>query len=246
LVVVLVLALVSKSIWCRYFCPLGAFFAIIKKISFFKIERDTKTCNSCNLCDINCPAHLKIKDSLSIKDADCISCGKCVSVCPKDSLSFKIFNKTVSKKLFSILVLALVILPLAIAPYTPFWQTKPQSNIISATGSINVEDIKGSNTLAYVIQTTKVPLSEFQKSLKLPLNIDSSLMLKEIGTKYNLNNSEGTLLETEDFRNVVRDYLARAQTSNQTCPFNETNCVFPGKCASYVDTNQDNICDYSQ
>ncbi|MEI7426264.1 MAG: 4Fe-4S binding protein [Candidatus Moraniibacteriota bacterium] len=47
LVLVLVSALFSKNLWCRYFCPMGAFFGIMKKISFLEIKRDTKTCISC-------------------------------------------------------------------------------------------------------------------------------------------------------------------------------------------------------
>jgi NapH/MauN family ferredoxin-type protein len=128
---VVVAALFSKSLWCRYFCPLGAFFGVIKKISFLKIKRDGKTCTSCGLCDRIFPANLKIKTAETIKDADCISCGKCISNCPPHSLNYVIFNKPISKKLFSILVIVLVVLPLVIAPYTSFWKTKPESNITS-------------------------------------------------------------------------------------------------------------------
>ena len=41
LMLVLFSALFSKSLWCRYFCPLGAFFGIMKKLSFLKIERNS-------------------------------------------------------------------------------------------------------------------------------------------------------------------------------------------------------------
>ncbi|MEA3273337.1 MAG: DUF4405 domain-containing protein [Patescibacteria group bacterium] len=30
------------------------------------------------------------------------------------------------------------------------------------------------------------------------------------------------------------------------CPYNETDCPSPGECSRYTDTNNDNICDYSQ
>lgn len=209
LAIVLLIALFSKSLWCRYFCPLGAFFGIIKKISFLKIKRDANTCINCGLCDKNCPANLKIKTASVVNSADCISCGKCIGTCPKNSLDYVIFGKKISKKLFDVLVILLVLLPLAIAPFTPYWKTKPQSNIVNVQGKINVADIRGSNTLKYVIDTTKVPLSEFILQLGLPENVDTSLMLKEIGLKYILKNANGNILETSDFRNVISNYFAK-------------------------------------
>lgn len=243
LLIFLITALFSKSWWCRYFCPLGAFFAIFKKIGFFKIKREESSCISCGLCDRQCPANLKIATVKAVKDADCISCGRCISDCPKDSLSFYIFGRPISKKYFSWLVLLLVALPLAIAPFTPFWQTKPESNIINVQGEINVADIRGSNTLAYLIETTGVPLLEFQKKLFLPSEVDISLKLKDIGPTYNLYNQLGNVLETEDFRQVVAVYSP--STSEADCPFRTQDCEFPGDCGLYVDTNHDGFCDHS-
>ena len=247
LIVVLVGSLFFKNFWCRYFCPLGAFFGAVKKLSFFGIKRDSKTCISCGICDRSCPANLKIASAEEVKSVDCISCGKCVSSCPENSLSFKIFDKVVSKKLFLILVFALIILPLTIAPYTPFWKTKPESNIINSKGEINTADIRGSNTLKYIMEKTGVPLTEFQNKLKLPKDIDTSLKLKEIGLKYDLKNSEGNFLEAEDFRVVIDEYVAsQKNVSKKDCPFGKTDCEFPGDCGMYVDADGNKICDHSE
>jgi NapH/MauN family ferredoxin-type protein len=247
LAVVLILALFSKNLWCRYFCPLGAFWGMVKKISFFKIKRDAQTCVTCGICDRHCPANLKIESALVIKSADCISCGSCVKGCPENSLSYAIFNKKISSRTFSLLVLVLVIIPLVIVPYTPFWKTKPESNIVNSQGEVNTADIRGSNTLKYVIETTKVPLVEFQIRLGLPKDIDQSMKLKEIGLKYDLKNKEGTVLETEDFREVINQYMAKKSTKKTVdCPFDEVDCEFPGDCGAYIDVNGDRICDHSQ
>ena len=203
LLIVIVISLFSKNIWCRYFCPLGAFFAIFKKISFFRIKRDKDTCISCGICDKKCPAGLKIMTADKVDSTDCISCGKCVGNCLKNSLSFRILGKEVSKSKFSLLILVLVFLPIAILPYTPIWQTKPQSNIINSAGKTNVADIRGSNTLEYLITITGIPFEVFVVVLKLPQDIDKEMKLKDIGTKYNLKNDEGLLLEVEDFREFV-------------------------------------------
>jgi NapH/MauN family ferredoxin-type protein len=246
LVLVLIGALFSKSLWCRYFCPLGAFFGMVRKFSFLEIERNAKTCISCGGCDQNCPANLKIATAETVDEADCISCGQCIKNCPEKSLNWAIFGEKISPKTFILLVFALVILPLIIAPYTPFWKTKPESNIVNKQGEINTADIRGSNTLQYVIETTKVPLGEFQNALGLPKDVDTSLKLKEIGLKYGLKNTAGAILETEDFRVVVKAYLSKQKTSAAgDCPFGETDCEFPGECVNYIDENNDRICDHS-
>ncbi|KKR19876.1 MAG: Polyferredoxin-like protein [Candidatus Moranbacteria bacterium GW2011_GWA2_39_41] len=75
---ILVLAsLFSKNWWCRYFCPLGATFAIFKKLSPFKISRNASTCISCGTCTRSCPAGLPVEKQDETKSADCISCLDC-------------------------------------------------------------------------------------------------------------------------------------------------------------------------
>jgi hypothetical protein len=149
--------------------------------------------------------------------------------------------------MFSVLLIVLVVLPLIIAPLTPFWKTKPESNIINVRGEINTDDIRGSNTLKYVIETTKVPLSEFQEKLNLPANVDTSKKLKEIGALYNITNKDGEIIKTEDFRLIIDEYIKNKRMEiGQDCPFGKTNDEFPGDCGRYIDNNQDNICDHSQ
>ncbi len=247
LVIVIVISLFTKSFWCRYLCPLGAFFGIIRKFSFLKINRDAKTCISCGMCDRACPAGLQIMMSEQIKNSDCISCGKCVDSCPENSLDFVLFGKKISGKIFSILVLVLVILPLVVMPYTPIWKTKPESNIVNSLGQVNTADIRGSNTLQYLIDVTKVPLEEFKEKLNLPDDVDLTIKIKLIGTQYNLKNEKGEFLQTEDFRQVIDNYLNRKLSKAYgKCPFGEVACEFPGKCGRYVDLDEDKICDYSQ
>ena len=250
LALVLISAIFAKGFWCRYFCPLGAFFGLIKKISFFKIKRNANTCIDCGTCNENCPAGLEIKTVKVVKDVDCLSCGQCVSHCPESSLSFNILGKKVSKKNFSLLIIILVILPLIILPYTPFWKTKPESNIINSEGEINTADIRGSNTLKYVLETTKVPLSEFQTQLGLPADVDVSLKLKDIGAKYNLKNKDGIFLDGEDFKAVIDEYIAKKKVSSVSsvisCPSEQTDCQFPGDCGSYIDKDGNGICDQSE
>lgn len=257
---IVVISLFTKNWWCRYFCPLGAFLAPWKKIGLFKVERNAKTCISCGLCNESCPAGLEIATVDKVRNADCISCGKCVGGCPENSLKFTIANRPVSLKKFLGLIGILVVLPLIIFPLTPLWQTKPESNLIDVHGEINVKDLRGSNTLEYVIEKTGVPLGEFQSKLGLPADVDLKMKLKEIGPNYNLKNAEGEFIETEEFRQIIEEYLSASPKTAEpvsaidktkevvaaSCPFGETDCEFPGDCPMYVDTNANKICDRSE
>ena len=74
---------------CKYFCKEGATAALINPVKMRRIERDTKSCNDCGLCDRVCPMDIRVSKNDSVKDISCLSCFKCVQICPKDSLRIK-------------------------------------------------------------------------------------------------------------------------------------------------------------
>lgn len=204
LAAVVIGSLFTKNWWCRYFCPLGATLGLLRKLSPFKIERNASSCISCSTCNHDCPANLDIEHASAIESADCISCLNCVSDCPKGSLSAKVFGKVITKKQLAVWSVAAFFAPLLIIMATPLWQTKASTNVLTSTGSVDVDNIRGSNTLNKVLEDTRLPLELFVQELKLPKDVDTKLMLKDIGTKYNLTNKAGETLETEDFREVIR------------------------------------------
>lgn len=205
--IVLLMALFTKNIWCRYFCPLGAFLGIIKKISPFKIHREASSCTNCGLCRKTCPANLPVGQQDVTSDADCTSCLNCVADCPTASLSISIIGKKFNKKWFSLIALAVFIIPVIIVTNTPAWKTGPVTNLVKPSGEIDVANIRGSNTLGNLIETTGIPMEVFTRELGVPSDADRNLKLKEIGTKFGLKNKAGEPLETEDFREVVSRYL---------------------------------------
>lgn len=93
LAVFLGLALFFRRPFCRWFCPLGAFYAPFNKISIFKLELDKDTCINCGLCNKVCPVSIKVTEN--IDNAECLRCLDCKNVCPKGCISF---SATSSKK----------------------------------------------------------------------------------------------------------------------------------------------------
>jgi len=243
---VVITAFFSKGRRCRYLCPLGAFFGLLKKLSFSKLKRDQNTCVSCDICRKSCPANLKIKTADQITDADCVSCLKCVGDCPKNSLDIFVLWKKMKKQTFMILVVAIFFGGLGLFMMTPLRKTKPDSNIVSEQWIVSVENIRGSNTLHYVIETTHVPFEVFQEQLGLPADMKQEMKLKDIGLTYNILNASGLVLETEDFRIVIERFMSEQTAPTLDCPFGRTDCEFPGECDLYTDQDGNKVCDHSE
>jgi ferredoxin-type protein NapH len=62
--------------FCRFVCPLGAFYGFFNKTSLFSIKVDKTKCVNCHACEKVCPMDIK-----KVGDHECISCGKCKSIC---------------------------------------------------------------------------------------------------------------------------------------------------------------------
>lgn len=76
--------------YCRYLCPWGALYGLVGRLGFFKVAVDRDRCIPCNLCESACdmgiPLRQVLMDHGQIKLADCVGCGRCVQVCPRDAL----------------------------------------------------------------------------------------------------------------------------------------------------------------
>lgn len=73
--------------WCRYFCPIGAFLAPFNKISVLHIQVKKDGCKHCNVCSYECPMGIDVPNMN--RDPECILCGKCVTRCPEQIISFE-------------------------------------------------------------------------------------------------------------------------------------------------------------
>ncbi len=69
--------------FCRFICPLGAFYAMFHKVSVVGMKVDTHKCNGCNACVAHCKMDVK-----KVGDAECIHCGECKGVCSQCAISF--------------------------------------------------------------------------------------------------------------------------------------------------------------
>ncbi|MEG0392853.1 MAG: 4Fe-4S binding protein, partial [Anaerovoracaceae bacterium] len=71
--------------FCKYFCPLGAFYSLFNKISFYKMNVDKLKCNGCRVCEQSCKMNIEI--TKSIDSLECIRCGECKKVCKQGAIT---------------------------------------------------------------------------------------------------------------------------------------------------------------
>jgi ferredoxin-type protein NapH len=93
MVIIMASATYIPRSWCRYFCPQGAFLALLSRFSFIGLKRDPVKCTKvgCRGCVDVCPMMVRILDLPWEKftDPECIYCLKCVEACSENALKLK-------------------------------------------------------------------------------------------------------------------------------------------------------------
>lgn len=70
--------------FCRYLCPLGAFYALFNRLSVYQMTLDRACCTGCAKCERVCPMQVEVRKSLC--SGECIRCGKCKAACPEQAI----------------------------------------------------------------------------------------------------------------------------------------------------------------
>lgn len=130
LVVVLVflmLSVVSKNFWCRFFCPYGAILGILAYISPFTITRDKEKCIDCGKCTKACPSYIVVEKKDHVLTHECLACYDCVNACPVNgALDMKLAGKRkkINYWLYAAMLVGFFLILTNTARVTGHWYTK--------------------------------------------------------------------------------------------------------------------------
>ncbi len=82
------IVLLSLSVFrpfCKYLCPLGAFYGLFNGTGFYRMKVEEAKCVRCGKCAAACPMAVDVVQHPN--SPECIRCGKCVDSCPTNAIS---------------------------------------------------------------------------------------------------------------------------------------------------------------
>ena len=87
LLTVIVCSVLFYRPFCKWLCPLGAFYALLNRVSLFQMQVDTHKCVSCGACAKACKMDVNITKNPN--HAECIRCGMCMKACPTGAICYR-------------------------------------------------------------------------------------------------------------------------------------------------------------
>ena len=91
LAVVLLSSMIIYRPFCKYLCPLGAFYALFNRISFYRYYIDNDKCTNCRICSKVC--HMGVAPVETPNHAECIRCGLCRNKCIHNAIQVETITK---------------------------------------------------------------------------------------------------------------------------------------------------------
>lgn len=93
---VVVLSVFFYRPFCKWLCPLGAFYGLCNKISMYRLEVDADKCTACGACSRACKMDVDVFRTPN--HAECIRCGDCMASCPHQAITKSFGCKKASRK----------------------------------------------------------------------------------------------------------------------------------------------------
>lgn len=85
LAIIIVLSVLFYRPFCKWLCPLGAFYSLFNRFSILNYKVNEETCISCGKCSRVCKMDVDISKNTS--HTECIRCGNCIKACPAKAIS---------------------------------------------------------------------------------------------------------------------------------------------------------------
>lgn len=91
-ILIVILSIKLFRPFCKFICPLGAIYALFNKISFYKLNIN-HNCISCGKCKSVCEYDIYTKETPN--SPECIRCDKCTNSCPTKAIERTFLDKKI-------------------------------------------------------------------------------------------------------------------------------------------------------
>ena len=108
LLLIIIGSIFIERFYCRYLCPLGAFFTIISRLRILKINKPTLKCGKCRICTSACPMGIPLYKYEKVKTGECIGCARCVEVCPRKNAELTAYGEGINPVLASAIAIVAI------------------------------------------------------------------------------------------------------------------------------------------
>ena len=92
LIAVIVSSILIYRPFCKYLCPLGAFYSLFNRVSLYRMELDKSKCTNCAACERVCKMNVEVRKNVNA--LECIRCGACAHACGKGAITVKFGRAT--------------------------------------------------------------------------------------------------------------------------------------------------------
>lgn len=125
LLLLLYLSYLLRNPFCRFICPYGALLGLVSLVSPTAVQRNTKKCVSCGVCNQVCPAGINVMRASRVNHPECIACWRCISHCRVNTaLTMTVFARwALSGILFAALLLVLFLGGIQLGKRLGQWQS---------------------------------------------------------------------------------------------------------------------------
>lgn len=228
LILTMFCSLFYERIFCRYLCPMGAIYALLSPIHFFKKYKPTKECRSCSLCSLKCPMQINLSEDV-ISSGECIECQRCINVCPRDNISIKPDKHIVtaaSTAAIASLYYAGTILPAKLPTSTTVTSQKASTNYKDGTYTGSGQGFRGVTSVKVVVSNKKIStitVTSYQDDEQYFSRAKTSIINAVLSTQStDVDTVSGATYSSQGLIEAIKNALNETSTSDQTTPDDQT------------------------
>lgn len=169
---IFVLSIFVSRPYCRYFCPLGAIFALFSKAKIASVKKKDKNCGQCRICEEACPMGIDTENAEKYK-GECISCIKCVEICPRYNMQLNLANQPVNPRYTSSLTVAGLFAVFSALSFLPAAKKVDTPKTSTITSSVVTENYQTEKTTEN-INSSENNQANVEQKYQAETNKDSS------------------------------------------------------------------------